>query len=273
MDHYKLTIVIVSHGSRRPQSCLEFQSFFDQLSAHLKQTNPQVRLLHGFIEIQNPSVEETLNIACQFEDPIHVIPLSLFSATHVKKDIPRFIANTLRRHPNAQITSDEAIGPHPFMAELCRRRLQPFLKNTSSKDTALVLVGRGSNDPEANRDFMKLSCMISDKTGIETIIHCFSGITKPDIPAGLLEAAYLRHPNIIIMPYLLFTGVLLERLIKNQEDFAASHPHIHVERANHLGADNSLHSYILSSIDSFINEAQKSHQSFLGTDLFPDPCL
>ena len=242
----KITVILVGHGSRRATSEKEFLRLFKQIKADM--TGSGYHILHGFIELQKPSVDDALNEACHIGNPVHIIPISLFSSTHVKNDLPVMVARAKRKFNTVKITAKMGIGSHPFFVGLCKKRLEPLVNNEKLPETAILMVGRGSSDPEANGEFVKLSRLVSEKTGLYNLITCFTGISQPDIATGLLQAARSRPKNLVILPYLIFTGVLLERLKEEVAKFAKEYPWIKVSMAQHLGADNSMADYVAAAI-------------------------
>ena len=61
--------------------------------------------------------------------------------------------------------------------------------------TAVVLVGRGASDPDANGDFFKVSRLLGEGRGMAWVAPAFIGITRPlfeeavEVVAGTRPAA------------------------------------------------------------------------------------
>ena len=55
------------------------------------------------------------------------------------------------------------------------------------------------------------------------------------MPAGLRRCLLLRPDRIIILPYLLFTGVLVKRIAAMARDFGPSHPEVEVLLTEDIG--------------------------------------
>ena len=79
-------------------------------------------------------------------------------------------------------------------------------------DTLLVVVGRGTTDPDANSNIAKLARMLCEGMGFGWAETVFSGVASPLVEPGLLRALNLGFPRIIVFPYFLFTGVLVKRI-------------------------------------------------------------
>jgi precorrin-8X/cobalt-precorrin-8 methylmutase len=120
----------------------------------------------------------------------------------------------------------------------------------SRADTCLVVVGRGTSDPDANSEISKLTRMLEEGMGFGTSFVCYSGTAKPLVADGLRAAALLGHKRIVVLPYFLFDGVLVKRIYGAVDDLAARHPEIEVLPAAYLG----VHPHVA---DVFLERAQE----------------
>ena len=101
-------------------------------------------------------------------------------------------------------------------------------------DTMLVVVGRGASDPDANSNVSKVTRMLWEGFGFGWAETCYSGVTFPLVEPGLRQAAKLGFKRIIVFPYFLFTGVLVNRIYQHMELVAADHPEIEFLKAPYL---------------------------------------
>src|SRR5579859_3460787 len=81
-------ILIVGHGSREQASNLEFEL----LVAHLRAHRPEFDVRHAYVELAEPSLADGLDAIARCNDRVVVIPCFLFTAGHVKNDIPLALA-------------------------------------------------------------------------------------------------------------------------------------------------------------------------------------
>ena len=98
----------------------------------------------------------------------------------------------------------------------------------------LVVVGRGTNDPDANSNFAKLARMLSEGMGFGWAEIAFSGVAHPRVDAALTRAARLGFRRIIVFPYFLFTGVLVKRVYAQTDEAARLFPEIEFVKALYL---------------------------------------
>lgn len=250
------TVLLVGHGSRVPAGNEELLRFTGQLAAR----RPELKIETCFIELASPSILG--GIAKCVEDgatQIYVVPIILFAAGHSKLDIPMAIDEAKRKYPGVEFIYGRPLGVQQRAVELLLDRiseaeqlsLRPARTSAAADgDTAVLLMGRGGSDPDANSDFYKLGRLLWERTGYRTVESCFIAVAKPSLPEGLERCLALGARRIIVQPYLLFTGVLMEQFAETVSRFAAEHPGIEVEMGGPLGA----HPLLLDMLNDRIDE-------------------
>ncbi|TMJ70160.1 MAG: sirohydrochlorin chelatase, partial [Alphaproteobacteria bacterium] len=98
----------------------------------------------------------------------------------------------------------------------------------------LVVVGRGTNDPDANSNISKLARMLWEGMGLGWAEAAFSGVAHPPVDAALMRSAALGFRRIVVFPYFLFTGVLVKRIYAQTDTVAALFPEIEFVKALYL---------------------------------------
>jgi sirohydrochlorin cobaltochelatase len=102
------------------------------------------------------------------------------------------------------------------------------------EDSVLVVVGRGTNDPDANSNISKITRMLWEGMGFGWGETAYSGVAHPRVDAALDRAARLGFRRIVVFPYFLFTGVLVKRIYAQTDDAAARFPAIEFVKASYL---------------------------------------
>jgi len=138
------------------------------------------------------------------------------------------------------------------MVDLAAARLRTALGDGAIDRTAVIVVGRGASDPDANADFCKLVRLVGEQVGAAWVLPAFAGITTPKVEDALELAARARPERVLVLPYLLCGGRLIERLRAQVEAARARTPWTKVELAPYLGDDPRLH----AALDERIAEAQ-----------------
>ena len=67
----------------------------------------------------------------------------------------------------------------------------------------------------------------------------YSGVTFPLVEPGLRHALKLGFRRVVVVPYFLFSGVLVSRIRQHTELVAADHPEVEFLSAGYLG-DHTL---------------------------------
>ncbi|MBZ0166547.1 MAG: CbiX/SirB N-terminal domain-containing protein [Candidatus Omnitrophica bacterium] len=115
-------VLIVSHGSRSPQTKVEVQSLLNQLQDRRKDLIFEL----GFLELENPSIPQGIERCIQRgAGHIAVILNFLNSGRHVDIDIPQIINESRQKHPDITITISAPIGQHPGVVELFDNLIRP----------------------------------------------------------------------------------------------------------------------------------------------------
>ena len=96
------------------------------------------------------------------------------------------------------------------------------------------MVGRGTNDPDANSNISKIARMLWEGMGMGWAEIAFSGVAHPRVDAALTRAAALGFRRIVVFPYFLFTGVLVKRIYAQTDEIAGLFPKIEFVKALYL---------------------------------------
>jgi sirohydrochlorin cobaltochelatase len=97
-----------------------------------------------------------------------------------------------------------------------------------------VVVGRGTNDPDANSNIAKIARMLWEGMGFGWAETAFSGVASPLVEPGLRRVARMGFRRIIVFPYFLFTGVLVKRIYAAVDQVAADHPELEFLKATYF---------------------------------------
>ena len=100
----------------------------------------------------------------------------------------------------------------PKLLDAAAERIAGVAPDGARDETLLVVVGRGTNDPDANSNIAKVARMLWEGMGFGWAEAAFSGVAHPRVDAALDRAARLGFRRIVVFPYFLFTGVLVKRI-------------------------------------------------------------
>jgi sirohydrochlorin ferrochelatase/(2Fe-2S) ferredoxin len=235
MSDARSTILIVGHGSRVERANQEFELLVDKI----RLCYPRETVTHGYIELVKPDFQEALFAAAEMSDQVMVAPLFLFAASHVKTDIPFAVDVARRRFPAVRLTVARPLGVHPQMAALVDKRVKEkaACMGKSPEKIAVMVIGRGASDPDANGDFCKLVRLVEETRDYGRVVCAFVALAHPDIETAL-ERLVKESPQVIIFqPYLFFAGRLVQQLERLIEKYQQRYSWIKMIVAEPLGDD------------------------------------
>ncbi len=230
-----IAIVVAGHGSRDPDGVEQFERFVDVV-----RTRVDGRIVeHGYLEFARPTIDEGVRKAVAAgASRISVVPGVLLGATHAKNDMPVEVQALQREFPQCDIRYGAPMHLHPSVLQLCRIRVveaeSRSARITPRQDTCLVIVGRGTTDPDANSDVTKLARILEEGMGFAASFVCYSGTAKPGLAEGLETAVRMGCSRLLVLPFFLFTGVLIKRIQAAVDVITASRPNVEVLFAGHL---------------------------------------
>jgi sirohydrochlorin cobaltochelatase len=237
-------LLVVGHGTRDESGVAEFERFVRRLRERLPGD-----VAGGFIELSRPPLTEAVaDLYGRGGRRIAAVPLVLVAAGHGKGDIPGAMARELTRHPGLSYAYGRPLGPHPVLLSLLEERLDAVLDPAERPDTAVLLVGRGSTDPDANAEVHKVARLFWETRyarGEATAAShgteaAFVSLARPDVRTGLERCRRLGARRVVVLPYFLFPGVLPDRVAAQAREFAAAHPGLDVRCADVIGDCDGL---------------------------------
>jgi sirohydrochlorin cobaltochelatase len=239
-------VLICGHGSRDEEAVREFEL----LAATLRPRFPAYDFATGYLEFARPNIRDGLAaLAARGAKRIHAVPGMLFAASHVKNDLPWEINSFAAEHPAIEVRLGRDLAIDTKLINAAADRISAAVPDDRS-DTLLVVVGRGTNDPDANSNIAKIARMLWEGMGFGWAETAFSGVAQPRVDAALDRAARMGFRRLVVFPYFLFTGVLVKRIYAATDAAAARHPEIEFVKAGYL-RDHPL------LLDAFVDRVEE----------------
>jgi len=247
----KIGLMICGHGSRDERAVTEFAVLSERLRARFTEWPVE----YGYLEFAKPIIRDGLDkLIEQGCTRILAVPGMLFAAGHAKNDIPSVLNTYAAAHPEVQIEYGRELAIDPKMIRAAGARVTEALDaagdDVARHDTLLMVVGRGASDPDANSNVAKITRMLWEGLGLGWAETAYSGVTFPLVEPGLEHAARLGYKRIVVFPYFLFTGILVQRIYDYTDQVAARHPELEIIKAPYLN-DHPL------VIDTFVERTQE----------------
>lgn len=242
------TILLVGHGSREKSGNDEIEAF----AAQWRERQPGWRIEVCFIEFSEITMSEGLRRAAESARRVIVVPLILNAAGHVKMDVPQAIDGARLKYPMVQFL----YAPHltacdPILAIL-QRRLKDAMQALDMPDpttTGVVILGRGSSDRQANGDMAKMARWLMEETDHELVDLAFTGITYPRLEKAVQRQGLLGMKQVVVLPYYLFNGTLVERIARQVEHLKAQYPTIRFVSTRYFGFEPEIFALLEQRVD------------------------
>ena len=266
------TLLVVGHGSREPAGNAEIEQF----AAQWRLQHPQWHIELCFIEFADvllpAGLANAAHHAMQQRQVAHggkvgglanaahhamqqckqgkaervrvvVLPLILNAASHVKSDIPLALAAVQQQYRQVQFVCAPHLGAcDEVLAILCRRLEQSMqaLGKPEPQSTGVILLGRGSSDRHANGEVAQIARWLLESGTHELVDVAFTGITQPRLERVVQRQVQLGMRQIVVLPYYLFNGVLIQRIGLQIQQLQQQYPHIRFAQGNYLGFEPEI---------------------------------
>jgi sirohydrochlorin cobaltochelatase len=236
-------LLIIGHGTRDAHGQRECA----RLVEVVRERRPDLRVELGFLELCPPPITDVVaDLSADGVDDVTVVPLVLLGAGHAKGDVPAAIARERLRHPHMHVRYGRPLGIRPELLDTVDERLRGAVAEEYRDQTAVVLVGRGTSDPDANGDLAKIARMLWEGRPWPLVEPGFVSLATPSVPDALERCRRLGATRIAVTPYFLFTGVLERRIREQTRRWAADHPEVEVVDAGYLGPDPRVADVLLA---------------------------
>lgn len=243
----RIGVLLCGHGSRDAGAVEEFAELAARLPAHLP---PGWLLGHGYLEFAAPVLREGLEaLRARGAGRILAVPGMLFAAMHAKNDIPSVLSAWSDRS-GVPVSYGRELGVDPRMVAAAAARVREAIARADREggpvplhDTCLVVIGRGASDPDANANVSKVARLLWEGLGLGWSETGYAGVTFPLVEPCLTHVARLGYRRVVVFPYFLFRGVLVDRIQGFTDRVAAAHPGTQWVKAPYLG----LHPEVLST--------------------------
>ena len=245
-------VIICGHGSRDQRAVTQFAHLAETLKTRL----PTVPLDYGYLEFATPIIRSGLdNLRKAGVDNVIALPGMLFAAGHAKNDIPSVLNRYMAEYPKMNITYGRELHITPQMIRAAADRIQQALDaaggNVPLSETALVVVGRGASDPDANGNIAKVMRLLWEGFGFGWGEVAYSGVTFPLVEPSLRHVSRLGYQRIVVFPYFLFAGILIERIYTAVDRVAKDHADMEFIKASYLNTHDGV-------VNTFIGRLQEA---------------
>lgn len=200
-------IVYIAHGTRHPDGVKEAKAF---VAAHRNRIGASIQIT-SFLDFVKPSPLEAIQMCVnRGATKIAIVPIILLAAGHARHDIPELIVKAKRMYPHISFSCSSVFGVNERIIDVLISRMQE--QSEIEKTDRILLVARGSSDKRILDDFAQIRKLLLKKVHVASIDICYLACQQPAFVDGLRQVSAYASGNIFIVPYLLFTGRLMEHI-------------------------------------------------------------
>ncbi|MEU6413854.1 sirohydrochlorin chelatase [Microbispora sp. NPDC046933] len=244
----KPPLLLIGHGTHDETGVAEFGRFVHRLRCRLDGLPAEVS--GGFITNARPPLGDSIaSLVARGHHHLIAVPLSLTGDRRALGDIPGTMALEQERHPTLEYDLGRPLGPDPRVLKLLAERLADaraemprFVTDEPPAEiepgeTAVVLVGHGSTDPAVNAEVHRVSRLFWETHAADllTVETAYVSHTRPGVPGGLERCRRLGAKRVIVLPYVLFAGGVLERIWAQALAYGANHEGLDIRCAEVIG--------------------------------------
>lgn len=246
----KTTILLVGHGSRDPAGNHDIEAFVSRW----REQQPTWHIEVCYIEFADVLIVEGLSRAAAHAQRVIVVPLILNAAGHVKMEIPEHIEHARLHFPATEFVYVPHLGAEDGILAILKRQLQRAMQHLDMPDpttTGVIVLGRGASDRMANGEVAKMARWLFEVTDHQQVDIAFTGITYPRLEKVVQQQHLLGMTQIVVLPYYLFRGTLIERIKRQVVNLQAQYPQLRFAHSEHFGFEPE----IFALLDERVNAA------------------
>jgi sirohydrochlorin cobaltochelatase len=237
-------LLLIGHGSQDGEAIAEYNQFANQLATRL-----QIPVYPCFLEFADPPIVAGIR-ACVEAGAHRVVALPLFlgPAGHQKNDVPAILNWGKKEYPEIEFKYGVPLGAQPQIVSVLAQRAAEAIAaspaNIAEAETALLLVGRGSRDPDSNSEVYKIARLLWEGRAYGWVEAAFYSLTTPGISETVDRCVHLGARRVVVLPYLLFTGAICRRTGDQAHAAQERYPGVEILVAEHMG----IHPQVLEAV-------------------------
>ena len=244
-------LLLIGHGSRDGAGVAEYYQFAEHLAGYL-----HLPVYPCFLEFAGPPIVAGIRACIEAgAGRIVALPLFLGPAGHQKNDVPTIINWAKSHWPAVEFHYGAPLGAHyglvAALAERAQETIAAHPTTIPASETAILVVGRGSRDPDSNSDVYKIARMLWEGRDYGWVEAAFYSLTPPNLAEGVERCRRLGARRVVALPYLLFTGRIGRRLAEQAQAAQLHYPDLEILTAQHLGH----HPGVLAVVEQRYREA------------------
>ncbi|MFJ8355053.1 sirohydrochlorin chelatase [Bacillus paramycoides] len=236
-------VLYICHGSRLKAAKEEAIQFITSCMSRVEANIQEV----CFLELASPSIDEGFRTCVKRgATEIVVIPVFLLAAGHVKEDIPLELRKLNEQYPNIKIVYGNPFGVSEMLVKAVYNGMG------IKEEVTLLLVARGSSDPQTLQDIKWISSLFQKEKNIIKVEVCYLAAAEPKFDEKLKEIVEQKERNIVVLPYLLFTGLLMKHIEKEVRQYESEE----IKTSPYLGKNVAFRDMLIQKTEEILKGDQ-----------------
>ncbi|PFS11994.1 cobalamin biosynthesis protein CbiX [Bacillus cereus] len=239
-------VLYICHGSRLKAAKEEAVAFITSCMNRVEANIQEV----CFLELASPSIEEGFRTCVKRgATEVVAIPVFLLAAGHVKKDIPLELRKLNEEYPGIKIVYGNPFGVSEVL-------VKAVYNGSGIKDyeeeVTLLLVARGSSDSETLQDMKWISSLFQKEENIKEVEICYLAAAEPKFEEKLREVVERKEKSVVVLPYLLFTGLLMKHVEKEVRQYELEE----IKISPYLGKNEAFREMLIQKTEGILEGEQ-----------------
>lgn len=203
-------VILLAHGSPDPRSSEATR----ELAATLESRSFGSTVRAAFLQHDAPDLTDAVRaLVGEGHESIVLVPAFLSGASHVRKDVPAAV-EAAERATGVHLFLSDPIGPDGTLLAALDRLLPPG---------PAVLATAGSTDPDARRALARIAATWAEQRQAPVIV-AYASLAEPDVVTALRLLEEKTGERAGVASFVLFPGVLPDRIAAAAADRAVSAP-------------------------------------------------
>jgi sirohydrochlorin cobaltochelatase len=237
------SVLVLAHGSRNQAARAEYQRVRAEVARRLPELPVEFAVLEFPGEDLASILEGVRRCAEAGATRIVALPYFLFTAGHVREDLPGELERAVENWPGLTVAYQPPIGVGSKVVDVLEARAvqasQEFTA-ASTSSSAVLLVGAGTSDADSNADLFRAARLLWERRRFPRVEVAFVSLTSPSVAEGLERCLTLGATEIAVVPYFLNTGVLSRRIAARLDTARQQHPELQFGLAAEMGLHPTL---------------------------------
>jgi sirohydrochlorin cobaltochelatase len=241
-------LLVMAHGSRDAEARGEYRRMHAALAARMAPLTVVFSVLEYSGDDGLPSIEQGWRRCLESgAQRVVALPFFLFPAGHVREDLPNELRAAREAGGWADLEMMPPLGAADELLDAVEARAQEATDQADAANTAVILVGAGTSDPDANGDLCKAARLLWERFNdrhslVET---AWVSLTRPSVAEAVDRCVRLGAERISLVPYFLNAGILLKRIDARVAEIQPTYPEVAISRGSHIG----LHPRLLDLLE------------------------